>query len=220
MKIALPRLPYPYHALEPHISRATLELHHGKHHRGYVEKARALAKEVRLADSSLEQVIRETAGKASERALFNNAAQAWNHTFLWQSMRPGGGNKPFGEIVDRIAGAFGSYESFAEKFTTAAASHFGSGWAWLVLDEGALRISTTANADTPLAHGEVPLLTLDLWEHAYYLDYQNRRPDYVAAFLEHLINWDFANRNLRRTQVPAPGLLDPLVERARLSVGL
>lgn len=198
MKITLPRLPYPYHALEPHISRATLELHHGKHHRGYVEKARALAKEVRLADSSLEQVIRETAGKASERTLFNNAAQAWNHAFLWQSMRSDGGKKPFGEIVDRIAGAFGSYETFAEKFTTAAIGHFGSGWVWLVLDDGALRITTTENADTPLAHDQVPLLTLDLWEHAYYLDYQNRRPDYVAAFLGHLVNWDFAYWNLRR----------------------
>ncbi|MGH6946863.1 MAG: superoxide dismutase [Kiloniellales bacterium] len=220
MKIALPRLPYRYQALEPHISRTTLELHHGKHHRAYVEKARALAKEVRLADSSLEEVIRETAGKASERALFNNAAQAWNHAFLWQSMRPEGGKQPFGEIAGRIADTFGDYGTFAEKFTLAATSHFGSGWAWLVLDGDALRIVTTDNADTPLAHGQLPLFTLDLWEHAYYLDYQNRRPDYVAAFLGHLVNWDFANRNLRRPRAAARSLLDPLVEQARLSLGV
>lgn len=196
MQIILPQLPYPYDALEPYISRATLELHHGKHHRAYVDNAKALASQVHLADQTLERIIQQTAGQDSHRALFNNAAQAWNHAFYWRSLKPKGGGAPRGEIARRIDVDFGGYVAFAAQFAAAAAGQFGSGWAWLVVDGPALKITRTANADTPLAHGHVPLLTIDVWEHAYYLDYQNRRADYAAAVIGHLINWDFANRNL------------------------
>jgi Fe-Mn family superoxide dismutase len=198
MQITLPQLPYPYEALEPYISRSTMELHHGKHHHAYVEKTKALAKEVRMADLPLGLIIQQTARQDNHRALFNNAAQAWNHAFFWRSLRPGGGGQPRGAVAERIASDLGGYDAFAEQFAAAASGHFGSGWAWLVLDGSTLRITTTANADTPIAHGQVPLLTIDVWEHAYYLDYQNRRPDYAAAIVKHLINWDFANRNLSR----------------------
>jgi superoxide dismutase, Fe-Mn family len=198
MQFILPQLPYPYDALEPHISRATLELHHGKHHRAYIENARALAKKVRLADEPLERIIRQTAGQESHRALFNNAAQAWNHAFYWRSLKPKGGGNPGGALGGRIEADFGSYGAFVEQLTAAATGQFGSGWAWLVLDGATLKVTRTANADTPLVHGQVPLLTIDVWEHAYYLDYQNRRADYAAAIIEHLINWEFAARNLSR----------------------
>jgi Fe-Mn family superoxide dismutase len=198
MQFILPELPYSYDALAPYISRSTLELHHSRHHRTYLENARALAKKVRMADEPLERIIRETAGKDSHHALFNNAAQAWNHAFYWRSLVPGGGGAPKGEIGRRIDADFGSYDAFAEELKTAATSQFGSGWAWLVLDGRRLRILQTSNADTPLAHGLIPLLTIDVWEHAYYLDYQNRRPHYAAALVEHLINWDFAEVNLGR----------------------
>ena len=197
MQITLPKLPYAYAALEPHISRATLEFHHDKHHRAYVEKAKALARELHLEDRPLEAIIKQTGGEARHAALFNNAAQAWNHSFYWRSLRPKGGGRPQGAIADRIAADFGSYDSFAQQFAAAAISRFGSGWAWLVLDGKTLKITSTSNADTPLVHGQVPLLTIDVWEHAYYLDRQNRRADYVAAVIEHLLNWDFANRNLQ-----------------------
>jgi Fe-Mn family superoxide dismutase len=203
MQITLPSLPYPYEALEPYISRTTMELHHGKHHHAYVEKTKALAKEVRLADMPLGLLIQRTAGHERHRALFNNAAQAWNHAFFWRSLRPGGGGQPRGEIAERIARDLGGYDAFADEFAAAAAGHFGSGWAWLVLDGRKLRITTTGNADTPIAHGQVPLLTVDVWEHAYYLDYQNRRADYAAAIVKHLLNWDFANRNLSRQHAAA-----------------
>lgn len=203
MQIALPQLPYALDALEPHISRATLELHYGKHHRAYVEKAKTLAKEVHLADQPLERIIQQTAGKDTHRALFNNAAQAWNHAFYWRSLDPKGGGKPTGEIAERLEDDLGGHAVFVEQFAAAASGQFGSGWAWLVLEDDQLKIKQTSNADTPLAHGQVPLLTLDVWEHAYYLDYQNRRPDYIAAVIEHLINWDFANRNLDRGTVAA-----------------
>jgi Fe-Mn family superoxide dismutase len=175
-----------------------MEVHHGKHHHAYVEKTKALAKEVRLADLPLGLLIQQTAGHDRHRALFNNAAQAWNHAFFWRSLRPSGGGEPRGEIAERIARDFGGYDAFAAEFAAAAAGHFGSGWAWLVLDGRKLRITTTGNADTPIAHGQVPLLTVDVWEHAYYLDYQNRRADYAAAIIKHLLNWEFANRNLSR----------------------
>jgi Fe-Mn family superoxide dismutase len=203
MQITLPQLPYSYDALEPHISRRTLEIHHGKHHRAYVEKVKALAKQVRLADQPLERIIQKTAGHDGQQALFNNAAQAWNHAFYWRSLRPGGGGAPSGEVADFVHSSFGSYDSFVEQFAAATNGQFGSGWAWLVLDGDRLAITTTANADTPLAHGQTPLLTLDVWEHAYYLDYQNRRPDYTAAVIENLINWDFASRNLVRRHTTA-----------------
>ena len=204
MQISLPQLPYPYDALEPHISRVTLESHYGKHHRAYVEKVKVLAKQVRLDDQPLERIIKETAGVSGYEALFNNAAQAWNHTFYWRSLRPAGG-APDGEIVERIKAAFGSHDSFVEQFSTAANGQFGSGWAWLVLDGDRLAATTTTNADTPLVHGQTPLLTLDVWEHAYYLDYQNRRADYTAAVIKHLLNWDFASQNLSRRRQAGPG---------------
>jgi Fe-Mn family superoxide dismutase len=207
MQIALPQLPYPYEALEPFISRRTLEIHHGKHHKTYVDKTKELAAKVRLADQPLEAIIRQIAGQDTHRALFNNAAQAWNHAFYWRSLRPQGGSKPEGELADRIAADFGSHEAFASELAAAATGQFGSGWAWLVRDRDKLRITTTSNADTPLIHGQVPLLTIDVWEHAYYLDYQNRRPDYVTALIEHALNWDFAAKNLSRARAgaDAPG---------------
>ncbi len=206
MQITLPKLPYAYSALEPHISRATLELHHDKHHRAYVEKTRALAKEVYLQDQTLESIIRKTSGQERHAPLFNNAAQAWNHAFYWRSLKPSGGGKPHGAIADRLSADFGSYESFAQQLASAATNRFGSGWAWLVLDGTALKIVSTSNADTPLAHSQVPLLTIDVWEHAYYLDRQNRRAEYIAAVIGHLLNWDFANQNLqqRKPQGVAP----------------
>lgn len=200
MKLALPPLPYAYDALEPHISRTTLEIHHGKHHAAYVEKAQALAKQLRMADRPLETIVLESASHDSRRALFDSAAQAWNHAFYWRSLAPRGGGAPRGDLVERIEADFGSYQSFAERLTSAALGQFGSGWAWLVLDGDKLAITSSANAETPLVGGSTPLLTIDVWEHAYYLDYQNRRADYVAAVLKHLINWDFANGNLARRQ--------------------
>jgi len=200
MQITWPALPYPYEALEPYISRTTLEFHHGKHHKTYVDKTRTLAKEVHLADLPLELIIQQTARQERHRVLFNNAAQAWNHAFYWRSLQPGGGGEPDGEIADRIKSDLGGYAAFAEQFAAAATGQFGSGWAWLVLDGRKLRVITTPNADTPIAHGQIPLLTIDVWEHAYYLDYQNRRAEYTDALIKHLINWDFANRNLSRQQ--------------------
>jgi Fe-Mn family superoxide dismutase len=200
MLITLPPLPFPYEALEPYISRATLTVHHTKHHKAYVEKTQALAKEVGLDEQPLESIIQLTATRELDRALFNNAAQAWNHAFYWSSLQPNGGGAPDGAIAARIEADFGGYNSFAAQFSAAATGQFGSGWAWLVVDAGKLRIITTANADTPIAHGQIPLLAIDVWEHAYYLDYQNRRADYADALIKHLINWDFANRNLSRQE--------------------
>jgi Fe-Mn family superoxide dismutase len=215
MQITLPPLPYYYEALEPYISRNTLSFHHNKHHKAYVEKTKALAKVAQLDDQPLESIIRLTAGHELHRALFNNAAQAWNHDFYWRSLQPNGGGAPDGEIAARIEADLGGYDSFVAQFAAAATGHFGSGWAWLVVDGGKLRIITTANADTPIAHGLTPLLTIDVWEHAYYLDYQNRRPEYADALVKHLINWDFANRNLSQQQ-PGTSAADRAVE-ARLT---
>ncbi len=197
MTIQLPDLPYAKDALAPHISAKTLEFHHDKHHAAYVTNTNKFIAGTELADKPLEEIIRVAAGAADKKGLFNNAAQVWNHTFLWNSMTPKGGGKPKGEIAERIQQDFGSYEAFAEKFSAAAVGQFGSGWAWLVLDGGKVAVEATANADTPLAHGKKALLTCDVWEHAYYLDFQNRRPDYVKTFLEHVVNWDFANANLK-----------------------
>jgi Fe-Mn family superoxide dismutase len=205
MQIALPQLPYAYEALEPFISRRTLEIHHGKHHKAYVDKTRDLAAKLRLADQPLEAIIRQVAGQEVHRALFNNAAQAWNHAFYWRSLRPQGGGKPEGELAERIAADFGSHEAFANELAAAATGQFGSGWAWLVSDGDKLRVTATSNADTPLVHGQVPLLTIDVWEHAYYLDYQNRRPEYVGAVIEHVLNWDFAAKNLSRLSSTGAG---------------
>lgn len=197
MTIQLPDLPYAKNALEPHVSARTLEFHHDKHHAAYVTNANKMIAGTDLADRSLEEIIRAAAASPEKKGLFNNAAQVWNHTFLWHSMAPNGGGKPTGEIAERIQQDFGGYDSFAEKFTAAATGQFGSGWAWLVLDGGKLKVEATANADTPLVHGRTPILTCDVWEHAYYLDYQNRRPDYVKTFLEKVVNWQFANTNLK-----------------------
>ena len=196
MAIDLPDLPFPYQALEPHLSASTLKFHHGKHHRAYVDKTNALIKDTALADRSLEEIIAATAADPAQRALFNNAAQAWNHAFYWRCMTPQGGGAATGAVAERIAADFGGFEHFAGSFANAATGQFGSGWAWLVLDNDALRVVATANADLPLIRGQTPLLVVDVWEHAYYLDYQNRRPDYVAKFLAKLVNWDFVNEQL------------------------
>jgi Fe-Mn family superoxide dismutase len=193
MNIVLPPLPYALDALEPHISRRTLSAHHGSHHAAYVAKTRAMLRTpAELA--VLEDVVRSS--HAQNQPLFNASAQAWNHAFLWSSMRPGGGGEASGAIAEAIEDAFGTQRTFSQQFVAAAGDQFGSGWAWLVLENGKLRIVTTSNADTPLTTAQIPLLTIDVWEHAYYLDYQHRRLDYIAAFLGHLVNWDFANRNL------------------------
>jgi Fe-Mn family superoxide dismutase len=192
----LPPLPYDRDALAPHISADTLHLHYAQHHHGYVDKLNALVKGTPYLRLSLEDLVRRSSDEGEEE-VFNNAGQAWNHTFYWSSMSPDGGGAPTGDIADAIERDFGSYEAFKEQFTRAGESQFGSGWAWLILTKGALRVIKTPNAETPLTdHKAHPLLTMDVWEHAYYLDHRNRRGDYVAAFLDHLVNWDFANANL------------------------
>ncbi len=199
MAIILPALPYAKDALSPHISAKTLEFHYGKHHAAYVEKLNSLIAGTALAEETLENIIKKTVNDASKAAIFNNAAQAWNHDFYWKSMKPSGASgagKPVGAIAQKINAVFGSYEKFAEDLKNAGLTQFGSGWAWLVVKEGKLEIMKTSNADTPIAHGLVPLLTVDVWEHAYYLDYQNRRGDYLDAFIKNLANWDFVNSQL------------------------
>jgi Fe-Mn family superoxide dismutase len=193
MAIQLPDLPYAKDALAPVISANTIEFHYGKHHRTYVDNLNKLIAGTPFEQESLEAIIKKTAGDAVKAGIFNNAAQIWNHSFYWQCLKPGGGGAPKGAIAAKINAAWGSYDKFVEELKTAGTTQFGSGWAWLVLDNGQLKIVKTANADTPIAHGLKPLLTLDVWEHAYYLDYQNRRPDYLAAVIDKLINWDFAN---------------------------
>ncbi|MDD2598757.1 MAG: superoxide dismutase [Kiritimatiellae bacterium] len=188
----LPALPYAQDALAPHISGQTMSFHYGKHHQGYVNNLNKLAAGTPLATLTLEQIVQQTAGAAEGAAVFNNAAQVWNHSFFWQSMKPNGGGQPTGRLMELITSSFGSFEAFKTAFIAAAGAQFGSGWVWLVQEGAALRIVKTANADTPLAHKQIAILTCDVWEHAYYLDYQNRRTDFVAAFLEHLANWGFA----------------------------
>ena len=195
-RVILPGLPYDRTALEPYLSGRTLDFHYGKHHAGYVRKINKALAGHRLKGSALETVIKESAGKEGLAGVFNNAAQVFNHTFYWKSMKPRGGGRPKGEIARRIDRDFGSFEKFKAAFTGASNSVFGSGWVWLVEDQGTLKVTKTANADNPLTRGRKPLLTIDLWEHAYYLDYQNRRGDYVKAFVDHLVNWDFASANL------------------------
>ncbi|HQD57610.1 MAG TPA: superoxide dismutase [Candidatus Competibacteraceae bacterium] len=192
----LPPLPYPENALSPAISANTVGFHYGKHHQGYVNNLNQLVAGTPLADQSLEAVIKTTTSKPDQVAIFNNAAQVWNHTFYWNSMRPNGGGKPSGALAELIEKSFGDYDKFKAEFAKTATSQFGSGWAWLVKDGDKLIITKTGNADTPIAHGQQPLLTVDVWEHAYYLDYQNRRADYVAAVLDKLTNWEFAEKNL------------------------
>lgn len=196
MPFTLPELPYAQNALEPHVSAETFSFHHGKHHKAYVDNLNKLVEGTPLANASLEQVIQESVKDASKAGIFNNSAQVWNHTFFWNSMSPKGGGAPKGEIAKKIDADFGGYDAFKEQFKQAATTQFGSGWAWLVLDGGKLKIMKTGNADLPMVHGKKAILTLDVWEHAYYLDYQNRRPDFVTAFLDHLVNWEFAEKNL------------------------
>jgi Fe-Mn family superoxide dismutase len=196
MAFELPSLPYPDTALEPYYSAKTFSFHHGKHHKAYVDNLNKLIPGTEFEHKTLEEIIAATAGDATKVGFFNNAAQVWNHTFFWHCMTPGGGGKPAGALADKIDAAFGSYEKFAEQFKAAAVGRFGSGWAWLVLDGGALKIMSTPNAETPMTGGKVALLTVDVWEHAYYLDYQNRRPDFVQTFLDHLVNWDFVSQSL------------------------
>ncbi len=195
--VKLPALPFDKNALEPYISEQTIRVHYGKHHRAYVNKTNTALSAPCCQYTSLVEIIRDTRGKPEQTALFNNAAQALNHTLYWKSMKPHGGGKPVGEMSDRLREAFGSYDGFYDAFFNAAKSQFGSGWVWLVLDGTTLKVIGTSNADTPVADGLPPLITLDVWEHAYYLDYQNRRADYIKAFLDHLVNWDFAEAMLK-----------------------
>jgi len=200
MAVQLPNLPYAETALEPHYSAKTIGFHYGKHHKAYVDNLNKLTPGTPLDGKSLEDIVMASAGDASRVGVFNNSAQVWNHTFFWSCMKPGGGGRPTGEVARRIDQAFGSYEKFAEQFKATAVGRFGSGWGWLVLDAGTLKIVSTANADTPMASKQSALLTVDVWEHAYYLDYQNRRPDFVQVFLDHLVNWDFVAANLAKAK--------------------
>ncbi len=195
--IVLPPLPYPENALEPIISARTLEFHYGKHHRGYVDNLNKLIAGTEYADMPLERIVAATAGRADKVAIFNNAAQTWNHTFYFRSLRAGGGGQPPAALRQRIEASFGSMDACKRELAAAATGQFGSGWAWLVLDGDKLRAVRTPNADVPSTAGMKPLLTIDVWEHAYYLDYQNRRSDYVNAVLDKLVNWGFAAENLR-----------------------
>lgn len=192
----LPDLPYAKNALEPHLSARTLEFHHDKHHAAYVNKGNELLQGTDLEGQDIETIIRKTAGDSSKQAIFNNVAQVWNHTFFWHCMKPGGGGKPSGKIAERINADFGGFDKFVEEFKAAGVGQFGSGWAWLVEDGGKLAVMKTPNAENPLHHNKKPLLTVDVWEHAYYLDFQNRRPDFLSTFVEHLINWEFVEKNL------------------------
>ena len=193
MPFTLPELPYSKDALAPHITAETLEFHHGKHHNAYVVTLNKLLEGRPEADKSLEDII-----MSSEAGVFNNAAQIWNHTFYWHSMKPNGGGQPTGDLLAAINRDFGSFDKFKEEFTTAATTQFGSGWAWLVVEGGKLKVTKTSNADLPMKHGQKALLTLDVWEHAYYIDFRNLRPKYIETFFSSLVNWDFAAENLKK----------------------
>ena len=194
--IVLPPLPYADNALEPVITARTIGFHYGKHHQGYVDNLGKLVKDTEYAELPLEKIITGTAGVADKAAIFNNAAQVWNHTFYWQSLTPKDGGEPPAALKARIDASFGSVDACKKEIAAAAVAQFGSGWAWLVLDGDKLKVVKSANAENPLKAGLKPLLTVDVWEHAYYLDYQNRRADHVAAVLDKLINWEFALQNL------------------------
>jgi Fe-Mn family superoxide dismutase len=193
MAFTLPELPYGLDGLAPHLSRETLEYHHGKHHQTYVTKLNELVGDDKTNDDLDAVVLAAEPGPA-----FNNAAQHWNHSFYWRSMQPDGGGEPTGELADAIAKDFGGFDAFRKELDTTAGTHFGSGWAWLVHDGSKLLVTHTSDADLPLKHSQRALLTIDVWEHAYYIDYRNKRPDYVGAFLDHLVSWDFAAENLRQ----------------------
>jgi superoxide dismutase, Fe-Mn family len=197
MAFTLPELPYSKDALAPHISAETLEYHHGKHHKAYVDNLNKLIDGKPEANKSLEEIIMS----APEGGVFNNAAQVWNHTFYWSSMKAPsarGGGQPTGDLATAITRDFGSFDKFKEEFATAGATQFGSGWAWLVIEGGKLKVTKTPNADLPMKHGQKALLTMDVWEHAYYIDFRNARPKYIETFLTSLANWDFALENLKK----------------------
>jgi len=193
MEHALPALPYPMDALVPHISKETFEFHYGKHHQAYVTNLNNLIKGTEFESLGLEDIIKKSSG-----GTFNNSAQVWNHTFFWNSMKPGGGGAPGAALADAINHKWGSFDAFKEAFTKSAVGNFGSGWTWLVKKtDGSVDIVNTSNAATPLTTGDKALLTIDVWEHAYYIDYRNARPKYLDTFLDHLLNWDFANKNFQ-----------------------
>ena len=200
MTFVLAPLPYDYADLEPHMSGQTLRFHHNAHHAAYVKNLNASIQGNPLENASLEDIIFRTHEDPEQVAVFNNAAQVWNHDFFWNSLRPSGGGEPTGELAELIDDSFGSFAAFQEEFETRATKQFGSGWAWLVLAGDKLVITTTGNADTPLVHGQTALLTCDVWEHAYYLDHQNRRPAYVKTFLDKLANWEFATTRLENAR--------------------
>jgi Fe-Mn family superoxide dismutase len=191
MAIQLPPLPWAENALAPHISAETIQYHYGKHHQTYVTNLNKLIEGTPQASKTLEEIV-----KSSEGGVFNNAAQVWNHSFYWNSMKPGGGGQPKGAVAEAINASFGGYDKFRQEFVAAATTQFGSGWAWLVKDGTKLALKKTPNAETPLTTSAKPLLTIDVWEHAYYIDFRNARPKYIDTFLDHLVNWDFANKNL------------------------
>lgn len=198
MAFELAPLPYAYDALEPHMSSRTLHLHHDKHHQTYITNLNNMIDGTDLANASLEDIVVASAKDPAKEGIFNNAGQTWNHTLFWRIMKKGGGGAPGGELARRIDDAFGSFEKFKDQFKTAAVSQFGSGWAWLAVDGEQLKVLKTPNAGNPLVHGMKPILGIDVWEHAYYLDHENRRPDYVAAFLNHLVNWDEVEAELKK----------------------
>jgi superoxide dismutase, Fe-Mn family len=196
--VTLPALPYAENALEPVISAKTLSFHHGKHHRTYVETTNELIRGTEFADMRLEEIVKATAGKGDHTAIFHNAAQAWNHAFYWQCLKPKGGGEPPAALKQRMEASFGSVEACKKELAAAAIAQFGSGWAWLVVDGEKLKVLKTADAETPVSQNLRPLLTIDVWEHAYYLDYQNKRADHVNALIDRLANWEFAAQNMVR----------------------
>lgn len=189
-------LPYDYSALEPHISKRTLEFHHDKHHAKYVNTYNQLIQQTDMVNKSIEDVVKAAFNDSTLTKLHNNAAQAWNHTFYWNCMKPNGGGSPTGALADKINADFGGLDQFKDAFKAAGTGQFGSGYAWLVLENDTLKVVNTPNAENPIVHGQTPLLTMDVWEHAYYLDYQNARAGYVDTFLNNLVNWDFVAKNM------------------------
>jgi Fe-Mn family superoxide dismutase len=199
MAFQLPDLPYDYEALAPYMSAKTLHLHHDKHHQAYVTNLNNLIEGTEFAGKPLEEIVTGSYGDAAKQGIFNNAGQHWNHNLFWRIMKKGGGGMPGGELSKRIDDAFGSFEAFKEQFKTAAVTQFGSGWAWLAVDGDQLKVMKTPNGENPLVHGGLrPIMGLDVWEHSYYVDYENRRPEYVAAFLNHLVNWDEVEAELQK----------------------
>jgi Fe-Mn family superoxide dismutase len=198
MAFELPDLPYDYAALAPYMSAKTLHLHHDKHHQAYVTNLNNLIEGTEFAGKSLEDIVTGSYGDAAKQGIFNNAGQHWNHNLFWRIMKKGGGGNPGGELAKRIDDAFGSFEAFKEQFKTAGVTQFGSGWAWLAVQGDQLKVVKTPNGENPLVHGMRPILGVDVWEHAYYVDYENRRPEYLAAFLNSLVNWEEVEAELHK----------------------